>query len=94
MNLEPSSTQAVTITVRERVAGAPSSGCDVNIVVTSSNDDTVSSGIGFKILLIQASAEITILSADDSAKPGETIAGDVVVTNTGTGETSHFDDHW
>ena len=86
VNLEPSSTQAVTITVRERAAGAPSSGCDVNIVVTSSNDDTVSSGIGFKILPIQASAEITILSADDSAKPGETIAGDVVVTNTGTGE--------
>tara|TARA_B100001027_G_scaffold216375_1_gene192538 strand:- start:543 stop:4586 length:4044 start_codon:yes stop_codon:yes gene_type:complete len=86
VNLEPSSTQAVTITIRERAAGAPSTGCDVNIVVTSSNDDTVSSGIAFKILPIQASAQITVLSADDSAKPGETITGDVVVTNTGTGE--------
>ena len=54
--------------------------------MTSSNDDTVSSAIGFKIIPIQASAQITVLSGDDSAKPGEVISGDVVVTNTGTGE--------
>ena len=58
INLDPSSTQAVTISIRERAAGAPSSGCDVSIVVTSSNDDTVSSAIGFKIIPIQASAQI------------------------------------
>ncbi|HII23101.1 MAG TPA: hypothetical protein HA359_02470 [Candidatus Poseidoniaceae archaeon] len=86
INLDPSSTQAVTISIRERVAGAPTSGCDVGIIVTSSNDDTVSSAIGFKIIPIQASAQITVLSGDDSAKPGEAISGDVVVTNTGTGE--------
>ena len=86
INLDPSSTQAVTISIRERAAGAPSTGCDVGIIVTSSNDDTVSSTIGFKIIPIQASAEITVLSGDDSAKPGETISGDVVVTNSGTGE--------
>ena len=86
INLDPSSTQAVTISIRERAAGAPSSGCDVSIVVTSSNDDTVSSAIGFKIIPIQASAQITVLSGDVSAKPGETISGDIVVTNTGTGE--------
>ena len=86
INLDPSSTQAVTISIRERVAGAPTSGCDVGIIVTSSNDDTVSSAIGFKIIPIQASAQITVLSGDDSAKPGEVISGDVVVTNTGTGE--------
>ena len=86
INLEPSSTQAVTISIRERAAGAPASGCDVSIVVTSSNDDTVSSAIGFKIIPIQASAEIQVLSGDDSAKPGETISGTVVVTNTGTGD--------
>lgn len=85
VNLEPSSTQAVTITIREQSAGAPTTGCDVNIVVTSSNDDTVSSLIGFKIFPIQASAEITVLSADDSAKPGETITGSVSVKNTGSG---------
>ena len=86
INLDPSSTQAVTISIRERAAGAPASGCDVSIVVTSSNDDTVSSAIGFKIIPIQASAEIQVLSGDDSAKPGETISGTVVVTNTGTGD--------
>ena len=86
INLDPSSTQAVTISIRERAAGAPSTGCDVGIIVTSSNDDTVSSTIGFKIIPIQASAEITVLAGDNSAKPGETISGDIVVTNSGTGE--------
>ena len=61
INLDPSSTQAVTISIRERAAGAPASGCDVSIVVTSSNG-TVSSTIGFKIIPIQASAEIQVLS--------------------------------
>ena len=86
INLEPSSTQAVTISIRERAAGAPSNGCDVSIIVTSSNDDTISSAVAFKIIPIQASAQITILASDDSAMPGETISGDVVVTNTGSGE--------
>ena len=86
VNLEPSSTQAVTISIREQSAGAPISGCDVNIKVTSANDAAVSSTIDFKIIPIQASAQISVLSADDSAKPGETITGTVSVDNTGTGE--------
>lgn len=86
INLDSSSTQAVTIQIRERLAGAPVNGCDVDIVVTSSNDDTISSSISFKIIPIQASAQLTILSDDNSALPGQSISGDVVVTNTGTGE--------
>ncbi len=86
INLDSSSTQAVTISIRERVAGAPSSGCDVTILVTSSNDESISSSIGFKIIPIQVSAQLTILADDNSAKPGDIISGDVVVTNTGTGE--------
>jgi hypothetical protein len=86
INLDSSSTQAVTIQIRERLAGAPTSGCDVDIVVTSSNDDTISSAINFKIIPIQASAQLTILADDNSALPGQSISGDVVVTNTGTGE--------
>jgi hypothetical protein len=34
---------------------------------------------------LQAGAIITVISDDDSAKPGETIHGSVVVTNSGTG---------
>ena len=86
INLDSSSTQAVTIQIRERLAGAPANGCDVDIVVTSSNDDTISSSIAFKIIPIQASAQLTILADDNSALPGQSISGDVVVTNTGTGE--------
>ena len=86
INLEPSSTQAVTISIREQSPGAPVSGCDVNVIVTSSNDETISKTIGFKIIPIQTSAQITVLSADDSAKPGDTITGTVSVKNTGTGE--------
>ena len=65
---------------------AHQSGCDVNIKVTSANDAAVSSIIDFKIIPIQASAQINVLSADDSTKPGETITGTVSVDNTGTGE--------
>jgi hypothetical protein len=86
INLDSSSTQAVTIQIRERLAGAPVNGCDVDIVVISSNDDTISSSISFKIIPIQASAQLTILADDNSALPGQSISGDVVVTNTGTGE--------
>jgi len=86
INLDSSSTQAVTIQLRERLAGAPANGCDVDIIVTSSNDDTISSSISFKIIPIQASAQLTILADDNSALPGQSISGDVVVTNTGTGE--------
>ena len=86
INLDSSSTQVVTIQIRERTAGAPANGCDVDIVVISSNDDTISSSISFKIIPIQASAQLTILADDNSALPGQSISGDVVVTNTGTGE--------
>ena len=86
VNLDSSLTQAVSISIRERSAGAPVSGCDVSVVVKSSNDDTVSYSIGFKIIPIQASAQLTILADDTSVKPGESLSGDVVVTNTGTGE--------
>ena len=86
VNLAPSSTQVVTISIRELSVGAPTNGCDVNIVVTSSNDDTVSGAKGFKIKPIEVGAEITIVASDDSAKPGETISGEVSVSNTGTGE--------
>ena len=45
----------------------------------------VSSSSSFNVIPIQASAQITILEDDSGGKPGESIAGTVVVTNTGTG---------
>ncbi|MAR94433.1 MAG: hypothetical protein CMA45_05115 [Euryarchaeota archaeon] len=85
VNLDPSSTQAISMSIRERAVGAPSNGVPVDIIVTSTNDDMVSSSSSFNVIPIQASAQITILEDDSGGKPGESIAGTVVVTNTGTG---------
>lgn len=85
VNLAPSSTESVTITISERSSGAPSSGSDVYVNVFSSNDNSLTDNIVFKVIPISAGAEITVLAGDDSAKPGESISGDIVVTNTGTG---------
>ena len=85
VNLDPSSTQAISMSIRERAVGAPSNGVPVDIIVTSTNDDMVSSSSSFNVIPIQASAQITILEDDSGGKPGESISGTVVVTNTGTG---------
>jgi hypothetical protein len=39
----------------------------------------------FNVIPVQASAQITILEDSNGGKPGEQVAGTVVVTNTGTG---------
>ena len=85
VNLDPSSTQAISLSIRERVAGASSSGVQVDIIVTSTNDEMVSGSNTFNVIPIQASAQLTILEDDNGGKPGEAVAGTVVVTNTGTG---------
>jgi hypothetical protein len=65
--------------------GAPSSGVPVDIIVTSTNDESVSGSNTFNVIPIQASAQLTILEDDTGGKPGEQVSGTVVVTNTGTG---------
>ena len=85
VNLDPSSTQALTVSLRERSVGAPSNGVSVTVMVTSTNDETVSDYNTFNIIPIQVSAEIKILEDYDGAKPGENVSGTVIVTNTGSG---------
>ena len=85
VNLDPSSTEAISVSIRERSTGAPSNGVTVNIIVTSTNDETVSDYNTFNIIPIQASAQLTILEDYDGAKPGESVSGTVIVTNTGSG---------
>ena len=41
INLDSSSTQAISVSLRERSIGAPSNGVPVNLIVTSTNDETV-----------------------------------------------------
>ena len=85
VNLEPSNTLAITVSIRERSIGAPANGVPVTIQVSSTNDETVSDFNTFNIIPIQASAQLTILEDYDGAKPGESVSGTVIVTNTGSG---------
>ena len=85
VNLEPSSTQAIYLSIRERSVGAPSNGAPVDVIVTSTNDELISGSNTFNVIPIQVSAQLTILEDDSGGKPGEQVAGTVVVTNTGTG---------
>ena len=75
----------ITLAVREAASGAPSEGAIISLMVTSSSDTTVMDSMNLTIESLQAGATITVISDDDSAKPGETIHGSVVVTNSGTG---------
>ncbi|MBT5735769.1 MAG: hypothetical protein HOI28_02880 [Euryarchaeota archaeon] len=85
VSLAPSSTQAITLSIREMAVGAPVSGVSVSVMATSTSDEMVSSSNMFNIIPVQASAQITILEDSNGGKPGEQVAGTVVVTNTGTG---------
>jgi len=85
VNLDPSYTQAISVSLRERMIGAPTNGVPVTITVSSTNDESVSDYNTFNIIPIQASAKLTILEDYDGAKPGESVSGTVIVTNTGSG---------
>ena len=85
VNLDSSATQVISMSIRERAVGAPSTGVPVDVIITSTNDDTTSSSSTLNVLPIQASAQLTILENDDGGKPGEIVSGTVVVTNTGSG---------
>ena len=85
VNLDSSATQVISMSIRERAVGAPSTGVPVDVIVTSTNDGTTSSSSTLNVLPIQASAQLTILENDDGGKPGDTVSGTVVVTNTGSG---------
>ena len=85
VSLAPSSTQSITLSIREMAVGAPASGVSVTVMATSTSDEMVSSSNMFNVIPVQASAQITILEDSNGGKPGEQVAGTVVVTNTGTG---------
>ena len=85
VSLDAGASSAITLGVREASSGAPSGGMSITLIVSSSSDTTVTDSMNLTIESLQAGATITVISDDDSAKPGETIHGSVVVTNSGTG---------
>jgi len=58
----------------------------VVLKVTSTTNDEVSSSLNISLEPQTASSSLAVLFDDDSAQPGETIHGSVVLTNTGNGE--------
>ena len=74
----------ITLSAMEVATGAPESGLDMTVSVVSSTDSTISDSIQIRIIPTIADGQITVLSDKDSGKTGETINGNVIITNLGT----------
>ena len=88
LSLEPGESGSLTLSVREIATGAPTSGAPLPIVVTSTADSSANDTLTVILVPQVADGIITIMSDDDTAKPGETIYGTVIVTNMGTATDS------
>lgn len=74
----------ITVSAMEVATGAPESGLEMTVSVVSATDSTVADSLQITILPTIANGQITVLSDKDSGKPGETISGNVIITNLGT----------
>lgn len=81
--LEAGATQVVTIGVREVQQGAPSSGVDYDLTVSSTTDPSNDDTVAVRVESVVANASITVFNDQSSAKPGQSIYGSVILTNTG-----------
>ena len=84
VTLESGQSGNIILTAREIASGAPTSGSPLQIVVTSTADPTISDSLTITIIPQVANGMITIMSDDDKAAPGQTIRGNVIITNLGT----------
>jgi len=84
--LSAGSTQTVVIGVREVGQGAPSEGVEHVFTVTSTSDASSTDSLEITVLSVVADANLTVFADQASAKPGETVYGSVVLTNTGASE--------
>ena len=84
--LSAGSTQTVAISVREVGQGAPIGGVKHVFTVTSTSDATTTDSLEITVLSVVANANLTVFAEQASAKPGETVYGVVVLTNTGASE--------
>jgi uncharacterized membrane protein len=88
VNLAAGESGSILISAREIAAGAPASGNELVITVTSTDDSTVMDMLVIDIVPQIADGLITVLSDDDSAVPGGMIYGNVIITNLGTATDS------
>ena len=88
LTLDAGQSGTITISAREITSGAPVDGNDLLITVTSTADSMVYDTLSIDVIPQVADGMITIMSDDDKAAPGETIYGNVIITNMGTASDS------
>ena len=84
LTLDAGQSGSITISAREVAAGAPVGGSDLVITVTSTANSMSYDTLTIEVIPQVADGIITIMSDDDSSAPGETIHGEVIITNMGT----------
>ena len=84
LTLESGESDSIVISAREIAIGAPIEGSSLIVKITSTEDSTVSDSITISVIPQVADGQITVMSDDDSAKPGQAISGNLIITNTGT----------
>ena len=87
--LSPGSTQKVSIGVLEALQGAPSGGVVHQLSVASTTDASVAASTDITVEAVDANANITVLKEQSTAKPGESVYGSIVLTNTGNAEDTY-----
>ena len=88
VNLAAGQSGSIIISAREIAGGAPASGNELVITVTSTDDSTVMDMLVIDIIPQIADGLITVMSDDDKAAPGGMIYGNVIITNLGTATDS------
>ncbi len=88
LNLAPGESGTIIITAREIAVGAPITGGELFVTVTSTGDSSIMDSLTIDIIPQIADGLITIMSDDDKAAPGGIIYGNVIITNLGTATDS------
>ncbi|MBT4066543.1 MAG: hypothetical protein HOE76_04925 [Euryarchaeota archaeon] len=83
LNLAPGESGNITITAREIAVGAPITGGELFVTVTSTGDSSIMDSLTIDIIPQIADGLITIMSDDNKAAPGGIIYGNVIITNLG-----------
>ena len=79
-------TQSVSIGVREVSQGAPEQGVEYTFAASSTSDASSSDTVVVTVESVVANVNLTVLDDKSSAKPGASVYGSIILTNTGNTE--------
>ena len=84
--LDSGATQPISISVREIATGAPDAGVIYTLRVVSTTNSGVHDEVLMTVQPVSVGASMTVLADADSAAPGGSVYGTLVLTNTGNTE--------